>query len=514
MQEILTQDTVITLYSNVVWQGVLSQANLHADKKVLFQTDGTSITFKEFVLLVNGFAAKLKLLGIEKGDRVIFLERTTIRGIAIFFALYRVGAVVVIADPAMGNENFLSRVKHSGAKWTVLDPKLNFIRKIPKATKLLRLFKYEIPDLHNTLPHPVILPTISNFTLGATIEKVLEDESEALIIFTSGTTSSPKGVVHSFSSVKSMLDLIGSNIVVNSEDIFYSSQLHFTLIALLTGSSAVIEVKREFEPKRFYSSIKVYNPSHIFLLPKEGEELMQYSRNRPHTSLLEGARTIMFGSAPVLIGFLSNFQKIISQQTKVLCLYGSTEILPITIATLEEKLAYVGVGDYLGKLIQGITVEIDEQEIVVKGKNLCQRYLHKNEYLQAFHTGDLGFVTDNGSLVLTGRKKDMIIKGNHNIYPTLFESTISKISGVVTCAMIGVYDENKQDEQIVLFIEKISKESDSVMIKNVKKALKSGEFSIDTYALPDYIFCMSLPVSGRSRKVDKEKLREIARQLI
>jgi acyl-coenzyme A synthetase/AMP-(fatty) acid ligase len=65
-----------------------------------------------------------------------------------------------------------------------------------------------------------------------------------------------------------MLDLICSNIVVNSEDIFYSSQLHFTLIALLTGASAVIEVQNEFEPKRFYHSIKAYNPSHIFYYPK------------------------------------------------------------------------------------------------------------------------------------------------------------------------------------------------------------------------------------------------------
>jgi acyl-CoA synthetase (AMP-forming)/AMP-acid ligase II len=222
----------------------------------------------------------------------------------------------------------------------------------------------------------------------------------------------------------------------------------------------------------------------------------------------------MFGSAPVLVGFLSNFQKIISKQAKVLCLYGSTEILPITIATLEEKLSYKGVGDYLGKTLDGVAVEIKEQEILVRGKNLCQRYLHEHEPLQAFRTGDLGFVTDNGSVVLTGRKKDMIIKGNHNIYPTLFESTISQISGVVACAMIGVYDEKKQDEQIVLFIEKSSKESDSVFIKNVRNALKSGEFSIDIYAFPDYIFCRALPVSGRSRKVDKVKLREIARQLI
>jgi len=504
----------ITLYSNVIWQSILSQANLYPDKKVLIQTDGKSATFTEFVLLVNGFAASLKHLGVQKGDRVIFLERPTIRGVAIFFALYRMGATVVIADPAMGNENFLSRVKYSCAKWTVIDPKLNFLRKIPIATKLLRVLNYEIPDLHNTLPQPIALSKVSNFATETIEEVKIEDESEALIIFTSGTTSSPKGVVHDFGSIRSMLDLICSNVTVTPDDIFYSSQLHFTLIALLTGSSAVMEVKNEFEPKRFYSSIKTFNPSHIFLLPKEGEELIAYTENRAGTILLESVKTIMFGSAPVLIGFLSNFQKIVSYQTKFFCLYGSTEILPITIATLEEKLAYGGVGDYLGRPLKGIDVDIRDQEIVVKGKNLCQRYLHENESLQTFYTGDLGFITSNGSLILTGRKKDMIIKGNHNIYPTLFESTISKIPGVHACAMIGIYDDTKQDERIVLFIEKNSIESDSIFIKNIQNALKSSEFSIDTYAFPDYIFCRVLPVSGRSRKVDKVKLREIAQQLI
>lgn len=101
----------------------------------------------------------------------------------------------------------------------------------------------------------------------------------------------------------------------------------------------------------------------------------------------------------------------------------------------------------------------------------------------------------------------MIIKGGHNIYPTLFENTLSNIPGVGACAMIGVYDGDLADERIVLCIENISDVSDEELKKQVKQSLAFGKYSIDSYALPDTILCMPIPTSGRSRKIDKTRLR-------
>ena len=59
----------------------------------------------------------------------------------------------------------------------------------------------------------------------------------------------------------------------------------------------------------------------------------------------------------------------------------------------------------------------------------------------------------DGKLILVGRKKDMIIKGNYNIYPGLYEPVIQNIPGVLACAMVGVFDTDMQDEKIVLAVE-------------------------------------------------------------
>jgi acyl-CoA synthetase (AMP-forming)/AMP-acid ligase II len=219
----------------------------------------------------------------------------------------------------------------------------------------------------------------------------------------------------------------------------------------------------------------------------------------------------MFGSAPVLIGFLDRFSKITSPETEVLCIYGATEILPISMTTAKEKLAYDGEGDFLGTLLPGVIIDIEAGEFLVSGPNLCSKYLHEKKALYRFTSGDLGFMTQDGKIVLTGRKKDMIIKDHNNVYPGLFEPTISKIKGVKNCALVGVYNESKQDEEIHLCVEKdyTALQNNEIFIKYLQKEIRSSEYSIDSYAFPDKIHIMQLPLSGRSRKIDKLELKKI-----
>src|SRR5690606_5974603 len=102
------------------------------------------------------------------------------------------------------------------------------------------------------------------------------------------------------------------------------------------------------------------------------------------------------------------------------------------------------------------------------------------------------------------------IRGKHNIYPPLFEPIIRQIEGVRDCAMVGVYNPQIADEEIVLFIE-----SESPLDENwLREQLLSGEHSIDLYAQAQHIFFEALPYSGRSVKLDKKAWRERARLLL
>ena len=147
--------------------------------------------------------------------------------------------------------------------------------------------------------------------------------------------------------------------------------------------------------------------------------------------------------------------------------------------------------------------------MILSGEGLFDRYLG-DEAVYKHPTGDMARIDEQGRIVLLGRKKDMIIRGKHNIYPPLFEATIRQIEGVTDCAMVGVYNPEKADEEIVLFIE-----SDSLLDeKSLREQLLSGDNSIDLYAQPDSIIFETLPYSGRSHKLDKKALREQARQIL
>jgi acyl-CoA synthetase (AMP-forming)/AMP-acid ligase II len=105
--------------------------------------------------------------------------------------------------------------------------------------------------------------------------------------------------------------------------------------------------------------------------------------------------------------------------------------------------------------------------------------------------------------VLTGRKKDMIIRRNFNLYPGLYEPTINRIPGVTECAFVGVYDEKRHDEVVALFVETHKPLTENAL----RKAMETGAYSIDREAMPDLIVLQPLPRAGRQSKVDKNALR-------
>jgi acyl-CoA synthetase (AMP-forming)/AMP-acid ligase II len=503
------------LYTNSLWNKITEKAYQNHRKVVLKDTNGNERTYGAFVNNVTNFSLLLIKKGVQRGDKVLFLERPSIRAVEIFFAIYRVGAIAVIADPAMGRENFKSRVNFSECKYVVLDPALNFIRYIPGMSSFLRKFYSSIPDLAIKLPKIIRLPLQIKSSKQTYTELQIEDDADALIIFTSGTTSEPKGVVHTFGSLKSTLELIQDKINTGNGDIFLTSQLHFSIIALITGATAIIDTSTKFNASKYISNTIRLKPTHTFILPAEGQQIISLISSSERT-LPTTLKCIMFGSAPVLVGFLDHFSKVASANTEILCIYGGTEILPVCMADIREKLAYQGRGDYLGTPLPGVTINIEEGEFLVSGPNLCSRYLHEKDTLHHFSSGDLGFVTKNGKIVLTGRKKDMIIKDHNNVYPALFEPTISKIKGVKNCAFVGIYSELKNDEEIHLCVE-INHEaiqSDAEFIKYLNKEIRSGEHSIDSYAFPDKIHIMELPLSGRSHKIDKSRLRKIISRVI
>jgi len=159
-------------------------------------------------------------------------------------------------------------------------------------------------------------------------------------------------------------------------------------------------------------------------------------------------------------------------------------------------------GDVVGIPLDNVNLSIaDDGEVLLSSPQLFSRYLHQTSRETPHRSGDLGYLS-NGKLVLTGRKKDMIIRRDTNIYPAIYERTIKNIPGVAEAVMIGVYTDSKHDEEVFLIVE-----SDAYSETELMKMLQTSQYSIDREALPDRIIFRKIPLSGRQNKVDRKKLK-------
>lgn len=497
----------INLYTNLILEKLFLQKDFLKETPIIETTNGKTVSFADFLHQIDSVAINLVKSGFKKEDKVLFLEKPSIESIVYIFAVIRAGGVLVLADPAMGKDNFIGRVNFAKPEHVLIDPILNAVINTPCINSMVNLFKISIPDI-DTLKklNKILVKKVNNIDQNFN-EIRIDDRDDSVIIFTSGTTGTPKGVVHTYESLFEILRKIDEVLNIEHTDIFYSSQLHFLLASILSGARVILPSNLDFDTKKFYKHIVKYRVNKTFGIPAEYNKTIEFC-NKNNTTLPYTLETVVLGSAPVLKGFLSKLNIVLSKNTKVICVYGATEILPIAYIELQDKISSLVDGDLLGKMAPGVTVNIVDNEICVSGKNLFNRYLGLDKITE-HKTGDLGVVIDS-KLILLGRKKDMIIRKNHNIYPSIFESTISNISGVKNCAMVGIYNNDLEDEKIYLAVEKSGyvKDGDEVFEKRIFNELRKGKHTIDATALPDKIIVMDLPLSGRTQKIDKNKIKD------
>jgi acyl-CoA synthetase (AMP-forming)/AMP-acid ligase II len=123
-------------------------------------------------------------------------------------------------------------------------------------------------------------------------------------------------------------------------------------------------------------------------------------------------------------------------------------------------------------------------------------------------TGDLARI-DAGGITLLGRAKDMIIRGEYNIYPALYEPAFDRLPGVRRSAMIGIPDHAGADERVVVVVEPANGVEPLELERTVYNALRSGKLAIDGFARPDHVVALAIPEAGRSSKADKATLRRL-----
>lgn len=475
---------------------------------------GKTLSYQQLGQAILSTRDGLRTAGLEDGDRMLFSIRPGPPGLVLALGTVAAGATVVFIDPGAGLELFDARVALTKPRWAAAESLLYAASSLRIGRGVTRRRGLLLPNYGALRVRHVYsgrwLPGVPRGAIRAArlargkpdLTISARPEQDAVVIFTSGTTSDPKAVVHTRGSLAAGLDILATRCAIGPGDTVHTDQFMLGLPALIAGAHWTMPsfgFSPAADPVRFAKGLA--GATHTFLVPADLAAILEAE--------LPTLRCLMVGAAPVAPALLRRARRAFPD-TEILAMYGMTEIPPVAIATAEEKLAGAELGDLVGAPLPGVRARIAEDgELVVAGPNLCRGYLGQPP-MNEHHTGDLATLAD-GRIVLAGRKKDMIIRGTTNVYPGLYEPAIATLPGVDGAAMVGVPDEIG-NERIVLAVSAGSAEPARVLsghplADRVRSALPG---LIDAAALPDEVVVVTaIPTAGRSRKPDRAALRAL-----
>ncbi len=474
---------------------------------------------------IVGLQHTLAARGFAKGDTVVIQAPTGAPFAAAAIAVAALGGVSLLAEPGLGDEVYSQRLMVARPRWTLVHPAVLRANRIPGARRFLARREVMVPPLLPKGPDLTQL-TLSSLALrrmAADNSKVpiVEDmaaRDDVAIIFTGGTTSLPKGVRLSHDAVAHTLDNIALLATGADAETLIADTPMQALFGLALGQKVLATRGRTRRRAALVRSLIGSGEADAYFgSPFVWTEMMEQAgpERRPLPSSL---KAVFLGGAPVTREFLVALRGWLPPETRLSIVYGLTEAGPVAHASDREKIAWEGEGDLLGHLMPGTSATIDDNgEIAIAGPTLFTGYVGQDKIARggSFATGDLGRLVDidgETMLVLMGRAKDMIIRAAVNIYPATLEAGLRALTDhdgkrmLREAALIGLWDEARQDEAVVLCWQPMS----GTVVDEA--ALTRAVVSVTGEAArPDFMLrCDPIPVTGRQNKVDKQALRALA----
>jgi fatty-acyl-CoA synthase len=483
--------------------------------------EGTRYSYHDLNRRINRLSNFLLGAGLKKGDRVAVLLRNCHEYIEIFFALSKIGGVLVPLNWRLVLPELEFIIKDSGARFIIFDG--DFIdsaemlqEKIPMdvaiacATDVPRI--ESLPDW--AVAYEASLDGCSD--LEPCMPWFAGGEDAQILMYTSGTTGLPKGAILShrktFFNVLNAdiyFNLTSYDIVIIARPMFHSGGLIVDMVPVLYKGGTVI-VKRRFAFAEILETAEQYKVT-ILELPATVYNFMLEECDIDRYDLC-AIKCCFTGGERVPVALLQAFAEkgiIISQ------IYGLTEAS--TIFWLPIDKAVVKMGSVGQPVVHGEVRIVDAKgrhvktgeigEIIVRGPILMSGYwkrpdltkkVVKNGWLR---TGDLARMDEDGFAYIIDRKKDMFISGGENVYPAEVEKALFSHPAVLDAAVVGVPD-RKWGEVGKAFIE--PKEGHSISLDDVRVFLADR---LARYKIPHYIeFTKKLPKTA-SGKIKKHLLK-------
>ncbi|SEG89133.1 Acyl-CoA synthetase (AMP-forming)/AMP-acid ligase II [Thermomonospora echinospora] len=497
---------------------VLAQAERTPGAVALVHGPGDRrMTYGELRHRVLAVTHGLRRAGLRPGDGVLVGVRHSAETVIIALSVVAAGGTLVICDPGAGPQMFAARLRAARPRWVIAESALYSLNRLGVLRGVARRAGLLLPGVTDLrMRHVHVGPRLPGVPAGALDFAALmrgpapEPDGErdpgapAVVVFTSGTTSRPRGVVHSAASLAAGLELCRERFPLGPGDVVHDAGFMLGLPALLAGARWSIPSGRD-PVDGFLPEVARRGVTHAFCVPVHLARMLEETDRLPRS-----LRYLLLGSAPVPPAVLRRAVAAAGERTEVLSVYAMTEMLPVSIADAHEKFAHWSGGaggDLLGAPLPGVAARIaDDGELLLRGPNTCLGYLG-DPPLEWLETGDLARLDQRGRLVMVGRKKDMLIRGSVNIYPGLYEPAIAALPGVAEAAMVGLPDPVTRDEEVVVAVLPDGSVPPDALPARLRRELPEV---IDAGALPDRIVVLpGFPRAGRSHKLDRAALRAL-----
>lgn len=430
----------------------LPAAERHAGRTAL--TDGAhSATFGDHAQRVLKVANALKTsLGLAKDDRFAVVALNSHRYLELYHAAYLGAAMIVPVNYRLADPEIAHVLKHSGAKAIFVDAfmadRVRAILGDGDGPQVLRMEEDYEPLLASG---------------EAVVPAEPDEDDDPLIMYTGGTTGSPKGVLTSQRAhVLNLYHLAMAGGLAFTEDavylhhmpLFHATGLTSALSAAAFGTEAT--VIPGFDPGLFLGAVEKFAVTETVLVPTMIAMVMQHPEYAP--ARLSSLRRIGYGGMAMPHALLAALQKS-APDIQLLQGYGMTESCgALTFLNAADHLKGEEHRHSVGRAMPGVEVGVfdlegnrlaagEVGEVCARSGNLMTGYWDNPAATAEvfrdgwYRTRDLGRLTEDGYLHLVDRVDDMIVTGGENVYSVEVENALATFPGVIQCAVVGVADE-------------------------------------------------------------------------
>ena len=510
-------------------------------------------------------AYALNAYGIKRGMKAVLMVTPSIDFFVLTFALFKAGIVPILVDPGMGSRNLKQCFSESAPDAFIGIPKAHIARKLfgwgkdsvkfsltvggceilsrlTGQLSLLRLLtKYRTSLTHN--PHQD--QPSQSYPIA-----LFEHSDLCAILFTSGSTGVPKGVVYSHQMFEGQIQALRDDYGIKPGERDLSTFPLFSLFGPALGMASIIpdmDASKPItaNPDFIFTAIEKYQCTNLFANPALIEVLGQAGCKHDQPQILTSLKRVISAGAPATLSSISRFTRLLKPNVEVWNSYGATESLPLTkigskaLLTMQD-ITDNGGGICVGQPIKDVEIAIiaisedviadwDDDltlptqqigEIVVKGQVVSQRYYRRDVATQQakikdptstesqpvfrHRMGDLGYLDEQGQLWMCGRKAHSVVTPSQRYFPIPCERIFNTHEQVKRTALVGI---QYQGETIPLLCVELEPDAVISTEQLFRELNVVGNKHQQTSTINAFLIHPNFPVDIRhNAKIFREKL--------